>query len=66
MIRSSLFKSVLLKQTVFLYKNNFATNYSTMVKAKKVVYAKAFVGEPKLTDFELLVEDLPDIKDGGN
>lgn len=36
-----------------------------MVKAKKFLYVKRFDGEPKITDFELVEEELPDIKDGG-
>lgn len=36
-----------------------------MVKAQKFIYAKEFDGEPKLTDFELQDEELPDINDGG-
>lgn len=36
-----------------------------MVKAKKFVYATAFQGEPKVTDFQLVEEDLPDLKDNG-
>lgn len=37
-----------------------------MVKAKKFLYVKRFDGEPKNSDFQLVDEDLPDIKDGGN
>jgi prostaglandin reductase 1 len=35
-----------------------------MVKAKKFIYASAFKGEPKLSDFELVEEELPALKDG--
>lgn len=35
-----------------------------MVKAKVFIYANKFEGEPKPTDFELIEEDLPAIKDG--
>lgn len=35
-----------------------------MVRAKKFIYANAFQGEPKLTDFKLVEEDLPGLKDG--
>lgn len=34
------------------------------VRAKKYIYASAFIGEPKLTDFQLVEEDLPALKDG--
>lgn len=36
-----------------------------MVKAQKFIYSKRFVGEPKLTDFSLEEEELPDLNDGG-
>lgn len=36
-----------------------------MVKAKKWIIAKAFQGEPKVTDFKLVEEELPALKDGG-
>lgn len=35
-----------------------------MVKAKKILYVSAFKGAPKLTDFKLVEEDLPALKDG--
>ncbi|XP_001602859.1 prostaglandin reductase 1-like [Nasonia vitripennis] len=35
-----------------------------MVRAKKYVFRKYFLGEPKASDFSLEEEDLPDIKDG--
>lgn len=34
------------------------------VRAKKFVYVSAFKGEPKYSDFELVEEDLPQLKDG--
>jgi prostaglandin reductase 1 len=37
---------------------------SRMVRAKKFVYAKAFKGEPTPENFELVEEDLPELKDG--
>lgn len=43
-------------------------DYSTaaaMVVAKKFIYAKRFVGEPKPSDFTLEEETLPALKDGG-
>ncbi len=40
-------------------------HFATMVKTKKFIYAKAFVGEPKETDFKLVEEELPALKDGG-
>lgn len=36
-----------------------------MVKAKKFVYTTPFVGEPKVTDFELVEEELPAVGDNG-
>lgn len=41
-------------------------NFATMVKTKKFIYAKVFDGEPKETDFKLVEEELPALKDGGN
>jgi prostaglandin reductase 1 len=35
-----------------------------MVRAKKIINVSAFKGEPKLSDFELVEEDLPELKDG--
>lgn len=36
-----------------------------VIQAKKFVYAKKSEGEPKLTDFKLVTEDLPELKDRG-
>ena len=36
-----------------------------MFKAKKFVYSKRFDGLPKLTDFQLVEEELPELQDGG-
>ena len=36
-----------------------------MVQAKKWIYAKRFEGLPKVTDFRLEKETLPELKDGG-
>lgn len=47
---------------VFGYKNYSS---AAMVVAKKFVYVKRFVGEPKPTDFRLEEETLPELKDGG-
>ncbi|XP_063229970.1 prostaglandin reductase 1-like isoform X2 [Bacillus rossius redtenbacheri] len=35
-----------------------------MVKARKFILAKHFVGEPKESDFQLVEEDLPELKNG--
>jgi prostaglandin reductase 1 len=35
-----------------------------MVRAKKFVYASAFKGEAKLSDIQLVEEDLPALKEG--
>ena len=34
------------------------------IRAKKFIYANAFKGEPKLSDIQLVEEDLPALKDG--
>ena len=36
-----------------------------MVKAKKFLYKTPFVGEPKVSDFELVEEQLPELKENG-
>lgn len=36
-----------------------------MVKAKKFLYATPFVGEPKVTDFQLVEVDLPELNQNG-
>jgi hypothetical protein len=36
-----------------------------MVKTKKFILAKYFVGEPKADDFTLVEEELPPLKEGG-
>lgn len=36
-----------------------------MVKAKVFKYANVFDGPPKITDFELIEEDLPELADEG-
>lgn len=36
-----------------------------MVKAQKYMYVNSFVGEPKITDFQLVDEELPTLKDNG-
>lgn len=36
-----------------------------MVKAKKFIFATKFDGLPKVTDFRLEEETLPELKDGG-
>lgn len=36
-----------------------------MVKTKKYILAKHFVGEPKEDDFEVVEEELPPLKKGG-
>lgn len=36
-----------------------------MNRTKRFVYAKRFEGLPKITDFQLVEEDLPELKDGG-
>lgn len=47
---------------------SFSVNSSAslaMVKAKKFIYKTPFQGEPKVTDFELVEEDLPDLQQNG-
>jgi hypothetical protein len=36
-----------------------------MVKTKKFIFARRFVGEPKEDDFTLVEEELPPLKEGG-
>lgn len=51
-----------------LSKRSFSVNSSVslaMVKAKKFVYATPFVGEPKVTDFQLVEEELPELQENG-
>jgi hypothetical protein len=36
-----------------------------MVKTKKYIFARRFVGEPKEDDFEVVEEELPPLKKGG-
>lgn len=52
----------ILKRTVQLPKG--LRNFAAMVKAQKFVYVKEFVGEPNSSNFELVEEDLPEIKNG--
>jgi hypothetical protein len=54
----NLFCSVVLRRSLHITPLN-------MVKAKKFVYAAAFVGEPKLSDLQLVEEELPALTDGG-
>ena len=35
------------------------------MKGKKYIYAHKFEGMPKLTDLQLVEEELPPVKDGG-
>lgn len=35
-----------------------------MVKAKKFIYVKEFEGEPNSSNFELVEEELPELKNG--
>lgn len=37
-----------------------------MVSARKFVCTSLFDGEPKLSDFEIQCEELPELCDGGN
>jgi hypothetical protein len=36
-----------------------------MVKTKKFIFARSFVGEPKEDDFEVVEEELPPLQKGG-
>lgn len=38
---------------------------SAKIRAQKYVLTKYFQGEPKKSDFTIVEEDLPDLKDGG-
>lgn len=37
-----------------------------MVKAKKFIYSKPFIGLPKISDFQLEEETLPELQNGGS
>lgn len=39
-------------------------NFAAMVKAQKFVYVKKFEGEPNSSNFNLVEEELPQIKNG--
>lgn len=39
-------------------------DFKMAVRAKKFIYATAFCGEPKLSDIQLVEEDLPALNDG--
>jgi hypothetical protein len=53
-------------KTRFLRINRTITHQPcNMVKTKKVIFAKRFVGEPKKDDFEVVEEELPPLKKGG-
>lgn len=39
---------------------------SSKIKAQKYVLTKYFQGEPKKSDFKIVEETLPELKDGGN
>lgn len=45
---------------------NIAQLSVNMVKTKKFILENHFVGEPKESDFQLVEEDLPALKDRGN
>lgn len=45
--------------------NRIQSRYRNMVNASKFVYAAAFDGEPKQSDFQLQTENLPALSDGG-
>lgn len=46
--------------------NTTARIWKRMVASKKFVLAKHFDGPPKESDLQLVEEELPPIKDGGN
>jgi len=54
--------SNLISEATFYFE--LSRHLATMVKTKKFIYAKAFEGEPKETDFKLVEEELPALKDG--
>ena len=45
--------------------NRYLCSNSRMVKARKWVLRSHFVGQPKREDLEIVEEELPPIKDGG-
>ena len=40
-------------------------DYSMNMKGKKYIYAHKFEGMPKVTDLQLVEEEIPPVKDGG-
>ncbi|KAG6452763.1 prostaglandin reductase 1 [Manduca sexta] len=49
---------------VFFVTKRFYSGVASRVKAQKYVLTKYFQGEPKNTDFKIIEEDLPELKDG--
>lgn len=47
------------------WRRAYSSNFGN-VKARKYVLTKYFQGEPKMDDFKIVEEHLPDLKDGGN
>lgn len=43
----------------------FYSGYAGKTEARKYVLTKHFQGEPKKSDFEIVQEELPELKDGG-
>ena len=54
------------KALVFCIQRQFSQLSFNMVKTKKFILAKHFVGEPKESDLKLVEEDLLALKDRGN
>lgn len=54
--------SMFMRSFLSVSRKSFSTD---MVRAKKFIYAKRFEGEPKLTDFKLVEEELPELQEGG-
>lgn len=52
---------LILKRTVQL---QGLRNFAAMVKAQKFVYVKEFDGEPNASNFQLVEEELPALKNG--
>lgn len=44
---------------------SFATSSSVAMKAKKFIYATPYQGEPKQSNFQLVEEELPSLKENG-
>lgn len=50
----------------FYFAKRMYSGAPSNVKAQKYVLTKYFQGEPKKTDFKIVEEKIPELKDGGD